>query len=197
MILNDYRKIEQFDFITQYRLRTMLFWSICLFIISPLLLELKGEYLLTWAISIFMIAEQLALKTNRFMTERFSLSELYKMGIYVHLVFLCSSLIYFYDKLYMVIADSILAIIDTTIFSALSIKLNNYLIENYPEKNNEFQIVRNSLWVDGVLIALSFSTIISYFLGRDYLIYVFIFINIIFNIYLFKNYNIYDKLIKN
>ncbi len=99
-----------------------------------------------------MIAEQLSMKSNRYLTNKFSISALYKIGIFLHILFMMSSLLYFYDKTIMIIIDSTIAILDIAVFSALSIKLNNYLVNNYPESNNDFQIIRNSIWVDGVLM---------------------------------------------
>ena len=138
-----------------------------------------------------MIAEQLSMKSNRYLTNKFSISALYKIGIFLHILFMLSSLLYFYDKTIMIIIDSTIAILDVAVFSALSIKLNNYLVNNYPESNNDFQIIRNSIWVDGVLMGLSLSTLILYFFTNEALIIVFVIFNAVFNLHMIRNWNIY------
>ena len=193
-MFSEFKKLNKniLDKITIYRLYNAFYWAFCSNLIIPLLVNLKGQLLVAWVIACFMIAEQLALKTNRYLTNKFTIADLYKIGIFLHIAFMCSSLLYFYDKTIMIIIDSTIAILDFAVFSALSIKLNNYLVNNYPETNNDFQIIRNSIWVDGVLLGLGISTIILYFFTNEALIITFIIFNFLFNLHMIKNWRIYD-----
>lgn len=194
-MFNELRKLNKrlLDPITTYRLYNSFYWAFCLNLITPLLVNLKGEMLVAWLIAIFMIAEQLSLKSNRYLTDKFTISDLYKIGIFLHISFMCCSLLYFYDKTLMIVIDSTIAILDIAVFSALSIKLNNYLVHNYPQTNNDFQIIRNSIWVDGVLLGLTISTLTLYFFTNEVLIIIFIIFNILFNLHMIKNWRIYDN----
>ena len=66
-----------------------------------------------------------------------------------------------------------------------------FIVNNYPESNNDFQIIRNSIWVDGVLMGLSLSTLILYFFTNETLIIIFVIFNILFNLHMIRNWNIY------
>jgi hypothetical protein len=87
----------------------------------------------------------------------------------------------------------IAAIIDVSIFSAFSIMLNNYLTNNYPESMGEFQIVRNSIWADGILLGLFTVTGLTYFFGNSVAIAAFLIFNVIFSGWLIRNWGFYDN----
>ena len=72
--------------------------------------------------------------------------------------------------------------------------LNNYLTNNYPESMNEFQIVRNSIWADGILVGLTTVTTITYFFGNSVAIILFIIFNICFSSWLIWNWKFYDNI---
>ena len=92
----------------------------------------------------------------------------------------------------MIYGDMIAGIFDVTIFSAFSIMLTNYLTNNYPESMNEFQIIRNSIWADGILLGLVIVTMITYFYGNDIAIICFLIFNICFSAWLIYNWRFYD-----
>lgn len=186
-------RIHKFDIVTQFRLKNLFLFCIGFFLITPILTDLKGEYLAAWVISILLIAEQLVVKTNRYFITNYTLAELYKIGIIIHVFYASSALLYFIDPLYMVIADSLVAITDIAVFNSYSIKLTNYLTDNYPDSMSEFQIVRNLIWADGVLIGLGITTVLTYMYPLYIGVTCFAVYNYIFSFYLFSNWNFYSK----
>ena len=188
---NYFSKLKGFDKFTRFRLINAFIVAIGINLIIPILSDLKGEYLVSWIISIFLILETISVKTNRYFVDTFSISELYKISIFAHLSFTLVAILYFWNPLYMIYADMITAILDVSIFSAFSIKLNNYLTNNYPDSMSEFQIVRNSIYADGILLGLSIVTILSYLFGNSIVVIIFVIFNTIFSVYLIKNWNFY------
>jgi hypothetical protein len=163
-------------------------------LLYPVITDLKGEYLVAWVISSFMILETLAIKTNRWFVDKYTLSQVYRMSVIAHINFTLIALLFFISPLYMVIGDSVAAIIDVTIFSAFSIMLTNHLTENHPESMSEFQIVRNSTWADGILIGLTLVTLITFFWGNAVAVTAFIIFNVCFSSWLVYNWNFFkDK----
>lgn len=193
-MLRNFKKLKQFDTVTRFRLINAFIIAAGMNLLYPVLADLKGEYLVAWIISAFMILETLAVKTNRYFTENFSLSKIYKLSIFAHINFTIVAALYFWNPLYMIYGDMIAAILDVSIFSAFSIMLNNYLTNNYPESMNEFQIVKNSIWADGILIGLFTVTTITYFFGNSVAIVVFLIFNILFSSWLIWNWKFYDNI---
>lgn len=193
MIFNITKRISKFDEVTQFRLRNMFLFCIGYFLIIPILAQLKGIYLASWIISMFMIGEQLMNKTNRFLVENYSISTLFRIGNIVHLLTILVALMFFVNPLYMVVGDSLLSLLDIAIFNAYSIKLTNYLTEFYPQDMSEFQIIRNSIWTDAVLLSLGITSFITYFWDNGVAIGFFIVYNIFFSLYLFKNWRFYTN----
>jgi hypothetical protein len=186
-------KIEKFDEVTKFRLYCAFIFSLSLGLISPVLANLKG-LLPVFLISLFFIADKLAMKLNDVIDKKFNIDEIYKLGIIINLFYYISTSLYFYDKFIMILLDSIIAVIDFAIFSVYSIKLNVYLTDNYPKMMSDFQKIRNGIWADGMLIGLAITTTISYFFGNDVIVVLFL---IIFTYYMFiliKNFNFYKKL---
>jgi len=196
-MLANFKKLKEFDAVTKFRLINAFIIATGMNLLYPILADLKGEYLVAWIISAFMIIETLAVKTNRYFIENFSLSKVYKLSIFAHINFTFIASLYFWNPLYMIYGDMIASIIDVSIFSAFSIMLNNYLTNNYPESMNEFQIVRNSIWADGILLGLFAVTTITYFFGNSVAIAVFLIFNIIFSAWLVWNWKFYDNLKEN
>lgn len=188
---NYFSKLKRFDKFTRFRLVNAFIVAIGVNLIIPIMSDLKGEYLVSWIISAFLILETISIKTNRYFVDNFSIDRLYKISIFAHLSFTLVAALYFWNPLYMVYADMITAIIDVSIFSAFSIKLNNYLTDNYPDSMSEFQIIRNSIYADGILLGLSIVTILSYLFGNSIVIIIFLIFNTIFSVYLIKNWNFY------
>ena len=194
MITKYFNQFNKFDMVTRYRLINAFIIAAGMNLLYPVLADLKGEYLVAWIISAFMILETLAVKTNRYFTENFSLSKIYKLSIFAHINFTIVASLYFWNPVYMIYGDMIAAIIDVSIFSAFSIMLTNYLTNNYPESMNEFQIVRNSIWADGILVGLTTVTTITYFFGNSVAIILFIIFNICFSSWLICNWKFYDDI---
>ena len=191
-MFNALTKINQFDDVTKFRLINAFVIAAGMNLLYPVLADLKGEYLAAWVISSFMIIETLAVKTNRYFIDNFSLSSMYKISIFAHINFTAVAALYFWNPLYMIYGDMIAGIFDVTIFSAFSIMLTNYLTNNYPESMNEFQIIRNSIWADGILLGLVIVTMITYFYGNDIAIICFLIFNICFSAWLIYNWRFYD-----
>ncbi len=190
---NYFSKLKRFDKFTRFRLVNAFIVAIGVNLIIPIMSDLKGEYLVSWIISAFLILETISIKTNRYFVDNFSIDRLYKISIFAHLSFTLVAALYFWNPLLMIYADMITAIIDVSIFSAFSIKLNNYLTDNYPDSMSEFQIIRNSIYADGILLGLSIVTVLSYLFGNSIVVIIFIVFNTIFSIYLIKNWNFYSE----
>ena len=190
---NYFSKLKRFDKFTRFRLVNAFIVAIGVNLITPIMSDLKGEYLVSWIISAFLILETISIKTNRYFVDNFSIDRLYKISIFAHLSFTLVATLYFWNPLLMIYADMITAIIDVSIFSAFSIKLNNYLTDNYPDSMSEFQIIRNSIYADGILLGLSIVTVLSYLFGNSIVVIIFIVFNTIFSIYLIKNWNFYSE----
>lgn len=193
-MLRNFKKLKEFDTVTRFRLINAFIIAAGMNLLYPVLADLKGEYLVAWIISAFMIIETLAVKTNRYFIENFSLSKIYKLSVFAHINFTLVAALYFCNPLYMIYGDMIAAIVDVSIFSAFSIMLNNYLTNNYPESMNEFQIVRNSIWADGILLGLIVVTGVTYFFGNSVAIVLFLGFNIIFSSWLIWNWKFYDNI---
>lgn len=190
---NYFSKLKRFDKFTRFRLVNVFIVAIGINLIIPIMSDLKGEYLVSWIISAFLILETISIKTNRYFVDNFSIDRLYKISIFTHLNFTLVATLYFWNPLLMIYADMITAIIDVSIFSAFNIKLNNYLTDNYPDSMSEFQIIKNSIYADGTLLGLSIVTVLSYLFGNSIVVIIFIVFNTIFSIYLIKNWNLYSE----
>ncbi len=188
---NYFSKLKRFDKFTRFRLVNAFIVAIGVNLITPIVSDLKGEYLVSWIISAFLIIETISIKTNRYFVDNFSIDRLYKISIFAHLSFTLVAALYFWNPLLMIYADMITAILDISIFSAFNIKLNNYLTDNYPDSMSEFQIIRNNIYADGILLGLSIVTVLSYLFGNSIVVIIFIVFNTIFSIYLIKNWNFY------
>jgi len=187
------KRFKNFDEITEFRLRNAFFVSIGIAILAPILVTLKGLYLAVYIVSIFLIISTLSVKSNEYMTKNFSISSLYKMGIFIHLSLIFISLIYFISPGLMVWLDSIAVILETIVFSSYSIVLNNYIAHHYPKSMQEFQVVRNSSWADGFLLGLLLVTLLTYFYSIGTALVVFVVLDSMFVVWTFKNYYFFDK----
>jgi hypothetical protein len=193
-MLRNFKKLKEFDAVTRFRLINAFIIAAGMNLLYPVLADLKGEYLVAWIISAFMIIETLAVKTNRYFVDNFSLSQVYKLSVFAHINFTLVAGLYFWNPLYMIYGDMIAAILDVSIFSAFSIMLINYLTNNYPESMNEFQIVRNSIWADGILLGLIVVTGVTYFFGNSVAIILFLGFNTCFSGWLIWNWKFYDNI---
>ena len=189
--LQYFNKFKHFDKVTEFRLLNAFIVAIGIALIVPITISLKGMYLAAWAISLFAIAQTLVVKTNKWVVSHFTIEQMYRMSIFVHLGFILISGIYFISPFIMIVFDSFLGIIEVLLFSAFSISLNTYLTDEYPEHMNEFQITRNGIWADGYLIGLATISIVTYFFSLSTGVLVFIGFNLLFSAWLLLNWNFY------
>lgn len=192
MIQKTIRRFKEFDEVTEFRLINAFLTAIGISLLTPVIITLKGLYLAVWVISIFSILSTLSVKTNDFFVKTFGLSSLYKLGIFMHLLLVLSSCVYFYSPMLMIWLDSLMVILVTMVFSAYSILLNNYITHNYPESINDFQVVRNSSWADGFLVGLIVITLITYFLSTSVGVAIFIGFNSMFSLWMIYNWKFFD-----
>lgn len=192
-MFNYFKKFKEQDEITEFRLINSFLVSVGFAILAPIIIVLKGAFLMVWVISLFSIAATLAVKSNKYLTEKFTISELYKLGIFIHLMFIISTLFYFLSPVLMVWLDSSLVILETAVFSSYSILLNNYITDNFPKSMQSFQVIRNSSWADGSLLGLSLITLVTYFSTTEVGLIVFIIYNFLFSLWLIYNWSFFDN----
>ena len=192
-MLNKYSQIKTFDTLTQFRITNALLVMLGIYLILPVLVDLRGELLSTTFISLIFIATTLAVKSNKYFVENYSLSQLYKFGIFVHFLFLLGGFLYFIDPLYFVIVDSFISILEMSILSSYSIKLDVYQAKNFPQDVEPFKIFRNTSIADATLLGLGTVALISYFFSIDVSILIFIIFNTVLSFYLFSNWNFYNN----
>lgn len=138
------KKIEtlnSFDTITRFRLINAFIIAIGFNLFSPILIDLKGAYLLSWVITMFMITETLMVKTDQYVVDNFTMSDVYRMTVVVYGIFTLIALTYFWNPTVMVYLESTFGIIDITIFSVcftVWLAINwNFIETNLMEVNND------------------------------------------------------------
>ena len=187
------KKFKQFDKITKYRLENAFLFAFTIGIMMPVLTQLKGLLSIT-ILSVIAIFSKLAMKTNDFFDKKFSLSEIYHLGITLNICFIFSTMLYFQNKTMMILFDSILSIIEFAVFSVFSIKLNYYLSKLTPNSFKEFQKVRNSAWADGTLLGLFITTVLSLRLKTDYIVVLAIFVYMLYVLRLIINWDFFKEI---
>lgn len=192
-MIKKYNAISSFDTVTQFRIRNALLIMFGIHLILPILIDLRGELLSTAFISMIMIATTLSMKTNQFFVDKFSISQLYKIGLFIHFTLLMGGFLYFINHFYFVVIDSLISILETAILLSYSIKLDVYQAKEFPEDVEAFKIFRNTSMADVILMGLGIVAFITYFFERDTAVYLFIIVNIPISVYLFKNWKFYDK----
>ena len=138
-----------------------------------------------------MILTTLSVKTNRVVIEKFTIPQLFKAGIFIHLMYLIASSIYFWDKTYFIYIDSLLGMIDIVFFSALSIKLNEYLATHHPDSVSGFGITRNNQYANGTLAGLLIATITSFY-SVELTVAFSIVVGVLFTLWMLKNWSYYE-----
>ena len=186
-----FNRLKQFDRVTEFRLKNAFFVAVGISIMTPILISLKGQYMLPWIISAFAIAQALSVKTNGWFVSTFTLSQFLKIIIGFHIIFVITALTFFYSPTLMIWLSSIVAIIESTVFSAYSIVLNNYITDNYPKSMSTFQITRNGIWSDGFLLGLTTVTLITFFSEISSAIIIFMVFNSLYSLWLLYNINFY------
>ena len=188
----DKRTGRAFDEVTQFRLINAFLFALSFNIILPVIIQLKGEVMATYIISIFMILSTLSVKTNRVVIDKFTIPQLFKVGIFIHLMYLIASSIYFWDKTYFIYIDSAMGIIDIVFFSALSIKLNEYLATHHPGSVSGFGITRNNQYANGTLAGLLIATVSSFY-SPELTVVFSIVVGILFTLWMIKNWSYYES----
>ena len=191
-MFKDLKQLKDLGPVTHFRLLNAFFIQILVAaMISPLIV-LKGQFMLPWVISIFVIASTLAVKTNRFMTTRFNIGQIYKMGVIMQITLALVIFVYFYSPILSTYLISLMSIAEITIFSAFSIMLNNYITMVHPEQMNHFQIVRNSIIADANIVGLIIATILLLF-DISYIMLFIAVVHLIFSFWLLYNWNFFTK----
>lgn len=197
MILKHYKRIKTFDKISKFRLFTGFVVTVGLTTLIPILVDLKGEYLVPWLISLFIFLETISAKTHGFFVDRFNISGLYKLGILVHISLICILTVYFINPLYFIFADCIFGILAIGVFGSFSISLDVYQSKHNLDTVQDFKVVRNSIIADATLIGLSFSFILTFFFTVKIAIICVLIYHTIFSGYLiYKRNYIDDNMIK-
>jgi len=191
-IHNQSKILTLFDDVTRFRLVNLFYFTMGLCLLTPVIADLKGELLLPWIISAFMLMEQLTVKLNRLIVQ-YSLSTIYRAGAIVHVLFTFGTLLYWYNPLVMLYWDMSFALIVMAVFNSYSIKLNSYITNNFPDTMTEFQIVRNSISADAFVIGLAISTLINYFYNPSISIMCFFICNSLFTTRLLSNWNFFEN----
>jgi hypothetical protein len=185
-------KLKRFDRITEFRLLNAFIIALSFSILSPVITALEGSLIVPYLIAAFSIASTLAVKTNKFLTERYNLRGLFHVIVVLHFLFFASTLVYFWSPLMMIYLDVTLGIVEAAFVSAYSILLTNHINENYPKDMHDFQIARNNIWSDGTIFGLSISTVIIFVFGMQGAVISFLILNFFFNLWLVKNWNFFD-----
>jgi len=185
--------INKFDRISRFRLINAIAYSLALGLVAPILVTLKGIYFTTFVISLFMVANQLTVKFNRYLTDNLTLSQFHKIGTIIHFLYLISFSIYFFSPVIMIYFDSSVVIIETMLFSAFSIVLDEHIAKNYPSDFKEFKIVRNNYWTDSHLLGLGLISLITSYFSMNVAIALNLCYNILFSLWLFYNWHFFDK----
>ena len=184
-------KLNEFDSITRFRLLNAFLVGIGISLLAPIIVLLKGALLPVWIIAVFGILTTLTVKTNTFFC-KFSLSQLYRLGIGVHLILIMAASVYFWNPLLMIILESIVGITEVAVFSAYTVMLNNHLATDYPESMKSFQIIRNNSWADAALIGLGLVSLITIFSTTGTAVTVFVIYNSLFSLWMIYNWNFYE-----
>ena len=182
-------KLQNLDKVTQFRVLNAFFVAISLSILAPVAIVLKGLYMLPWLISLFSIAYMLAVKTNKYLVPLGN-EKLYKIGILLHILLICTTSVYFFNPHIMILMDAILLFFITANFSAYSISLTNYIVKYHSESVPEFQLVKNNIWADGSMIGLMIATI-TLLISMNLTIITFIVYNTLFSLFMIYNWNFF------
>ena len=185
-----------FDKITNFRLINAVLVTFGLNIMLPLLLQLRGTYLSATVISIFILLSTLSVKTNRYLVNRFNISQLYKLGTLSHALLVLVFILYFiYKPITFLVIEYLVSILTTAIFSAYSLSLDVYQTKHFPKDVQEFKIVRNSWIANSLSLGLVIATILTYFFSQYVNVLVFVMYHTVFGIWLFCKWNYIEKFI--
>lgn len=197
MLLSHYRKIKGFDTITKFRLLNSFVVTVAITTLTPIIISMKGEYLVPWLISVLIFLETVSAKTNGYFVEKFNISGLYKLGIIVHISLMFIMVVYYFDPLIFVLLDCLFGIMAIAVFGSFSIALDVYQSTYFLKDVQDFKVVRNSIIADATLIGLTVSFLMTFFFTVKVAITVVLVYHTIFSMYLLYNINyIDDNMIK-
>ncbi len=187
--LNPLKSLYKFDDITKFRLINAFIVSVCLGVLSPVLIVMKGLYMLPWVISLFSILYTVSVKTNKYLVPLGN-EKLYRIGVILHVLLILNTTLYFWFPSFMIYSDSIVMFFIYSNFSAYSISLTNYITEKYPDTVPEFQIAKNSINADGTIIGLIIASLVTA-VSLKLAVIVFLILNNFFSIYMIWNWNFF------
>ena len=189
--MSKFLKIQLFDEVTQFRLINLFLVCISMSLLSPVIIVLKGTYMIPWVIALFSISYTVALKTNKFMVPLGN-DILFKLGVSIHILFIIAASTYFWNPLVTIWLESIFVFFEVMIFSAYTITLQNYITKNFPSDVPKFQITRNNIQANGTLIGLFIVTILL-LVSMELAVITFIIFNILFSAWLISKWNFFQN----
>jgi len=188
-----FKEFKKFGKVLEFRLINAFFISISLGLLGPILITIKGAFLSTWVISLLALLTTLAVKANNYIVNNYSIDTLYKSLVIIHILFIVTDSLYFYEPAYMAIGGGIVFIFEIAIFSSYYIALTNHLTDNTPHHMKDFLISRNSVWADGAIIGSIIVTILSLLSTMKITIIIIITYNLLLLYWLMYNWNFYKR----
>ena len=189
------RQHKELDKVSRFRLINRLLVTFTIGLMTPIVTILTGQYLPVYLVSIYSILNQLSVKTNKYMTTKYSIQQLYKIGVIVHFIFTLIGFVYFYNKFLMVNLDAIVMILEIIVFGALSIKLDEYQAKFETDLVAKYKIIANTYSSDFMLLGLGLSTLLG-LVNKDYIVITFVITNIGINVWLINNLKFYERNLK-
>ena len=189
VMINIINSIKNFDDVTKFRLIHAFLVAITMSILAPVLIQLKGVYMIPVMIGLFSISGTLAVKTNKYLVPLGN-ETLYRIGIFLHILLVINTGVYFINPILMMYLVSVLLFLIVANFGAYSISQTNYIVKYYPKDMPEFQIVKNNTWADGNIIGLIISTM-CLFVSIDFTVIIFVIYNSLFILYMLWNWNFF------
>ena len=184
-------KIKNFDKVTSFRLYNLIFVVLIQQVSLPVLIKLRG-LLSERNITLFIVASNLAVKTNKYMVKNFTLSQLYKIGVIVQLITNIMYSVYFYDKTLFIYFDFTLGVFDVIVFYSYSVKLDVYLTDNFPASVEEYRIYRNNLMANMVLLGLFIFFMLTSVLSVNYAVGLTLLLTSLFSVWSIWNWNYFN-----
>jgi len=98
--MRHFNRFKEFDSVTEFRLYNSFYIAIGMSLITPIIISLKGTYMLPYIISIFAIIQTLSIKSNNYIVNKFSISSIYKMVLlFIFHLFLLARYIFIHQSL--------------------------------------------------------------------------------------------------
>jgi len=192
---NYINKLNSFDPVTWFRLINMFLITVCIGITAPLLISLKGTYMVLWVITIFSLGYVFAQKANKSLVNK-SMSDLYRMLTTANIGIQISLSMYFVDPTYgpeiAVYGITIVGMFEVMIVTAYGIQLNNWIATNYPESMKDFGVMKADLSANGQLVAMGLAGALS-FIGPDAIVAAALGVYTMVNFWYLKNWNFLEE----